>query len=201
MECCLTRAPVPLFPPLARLLERSAARLLSVAPPRKAADRAAVNRRAERLLDDCGDSVLRLAYSYLHNREDAEEVLQDALLQFLRTAPDLESREHEKAWLLRVTANLSKNRLKYNALRQADSLAEELVSEDREDLSFVWEAVKRLPPDYRETVHLYYQEGYSTGEIARIVGRKESAVRSRLARAREKLKAILGEEYDFDEKV
>lgn len=65
----------------------------------------------------------------------------------------------------------------------------------------MWEAVKRLPPDYRETVHLYYQEGYSTGEIARIVGRKESAVRSRLARAREKLKAILGEEYDFDEKV
>ena len=171
-------------------------------PGARSADRCeAVNRQAERLLDDFGDSILRLAYSYLHSIEDAEEVLQDTLLQFLRTAPDLQSPAHEKAWLLRVAANLSKNRLRYNARRRTDQLAEELVAEEREDLSFVWEAVRSLPPGYRETLHLFYQEGYSTGEIARLLGQKETAVRTHLARGREKLRAILGEAYDFDEKV
>lgn len=202
MTCCLTWDD----PPRPALLLRAAARLLAALPARRApaadaAAREAVNRRAERLLDDFGDSILRLAYSYLHSREDAEEVLQDTLLRYLQAAPALESREHEKAWLLRVAANLSKNRLKYNAVRRTDELAEELAAEQREDLSFVWEAVSRLPPPYRAVVHLFYQEGYSTGEIAGLLGEKEATVRSRLARGRERLRTILGEAYDFDEKV
>ncbi|MFR5601957.1 MAG: RNA polymerase sigma factor [Lachnospiraceae bacterium] len=64
------------------------------------------------MLNDYGNAVLRTAYSYLHNMTDAEEILQDTLVQFLKTAPALESRAHEKAWLLRVACNLSKNRLK-----------------------------------------------------------------------------------------
>ena len=66
---------------------------------------------------------------------DAEEVLQDTLVQFLKTAPRFESEAHEKAWLLRVAGNLSKNRLSYNAVRAADELNDELVAENREDLS------------------------------------------------------------------
>ena len=193
-----------LFPRMLRRLAvwRTAAAAGRERPGARSADRCeTVNRQAERLLDDFGDSILRLAYSYLHSIEDAEEVLQDTLLQFLRTAPDLQSPAHEKAWLLRVAANLSKNRLRYNARRRTDQLAEELVAEEREDLSFVWEAVRSLPPGYRETLHLFYQEGYSTGEIARLLGQKEATVRTHLARGREKLRAILGEAYDFDEKV
>ena len=120
------------------------ARLLSVSwkdGTSAAGTRERSEREAERLLDHYGNSILRLAYSYLHNREDAEEILQDTILQFLKTAPALESLEHEKAWLLRVAANLSKNRQKYNTLRRTDELAEELAAEDREELSFIWEAV------------------------------------------------------------
>ena len=193
-----------LFPRMLRRLAvwRTAAAAGRERPGARSADRCeAVNRQAERLLDDFGDSILRLAYSYLHSIEDAEEVLQDTLIQVLRTAPDLQSPAHEKAWLLRVAANLSKNRLRYNARRRTDQLAEELVAEEREDLSFVWEAVRSLPPGYRETLHLFYQEGYSAGEIARLLGQKETTVRTHLARGREKLRAILGEAYDFDEKV
>lgn len=160
-------------------------------------DREAVNRRAEELLDKYGTCVLRLAYSYLHNRSDAEDILQDTLIQFLKTAPALDSPEHEKAWLLRVAANLSKNRIGYNRLRSWDELNEELVAEEREDLSFVWEAVKSLPDQYREVIHLFYHEGYSTAQIAKILGRKESTVRSDLRRGREKLKDVLKEAYDF----
>lgn len=163
--------------------------------------RAAINRQAEMILDTYGNSILQYAYTYLHNMSDAEEVLQDTLIQFLKTAPVLESREHEKAWLLRVAGNLSKNRIRYNAVRQADELQEELVAEQREDLSFVWDAVKSLPEKYREVVHLFYREGYSTKQIACILQKNEATVRSDLHRGRAKLKELLKEEYDFAETV
>ena len=158
---------------------------------------AAINEQAERMLNDYGNSVLRLAYSYLHNMADAEEVLQDTLVQFLKTAPALESKEHEKAWLLHVAANMSKNRIRYNTVRQTDQLIDELVAEERDDLSFVWEAVKALPEKYREVIHLFYHEGYQTAQIAKILGMKETTVRSNLSRGREKLKTVLKEAYDF----
>lgn len=161
-------------------------------------DRAATNRRAEQLLNTYGNSILRYAYSYLHNLSDAEEVLQDTLVKFLQTAPVLESPQHERAWLLRVAGNLSKNRLDYNKVRAADELSEELVAEGKDDLSFVWDAVKALPVNLRAVIHLFYHEGYSTAEIARLLGRKESTVRSDLRRGRAKLKETLKEAYDFD---
>lgn len=159
--------------------------------------REATTARAEKLLDAYGNQILRLAYSYLHNMSDAEDILQDTLIQFLQTAPELESEQHEKAWLLRVAANLSKNRIAYNRVRDADELSDELVAEKREDLSFVWEAVKQLPEKYREVIHLFYYEGYSTAQIADILGQKESTVRSQLDRGRKQLKDVLKEAYDF----
>ena len=118
-------------------------------------------------------------------------------MQFLKAAPALESRAHEKAWFLHVAANLCRNRLKYNAIRQTDELADNLEAEGQSDLLFVWDAVKSLPEKYREVVHLYYYEGYQTAEIAKILGMKEVTVRSNLARGREKLKSVLKEAYDF----
>ena len=152
-----------------------------------------VNQRATALLDQYGEHILRLAYSYLHNQSDAEDILQDTLIQYLRTAPVLESPAHEKAWLLRVAGNLSKNLLRAQGYRQADQLEETLVAQEREDLSYVWEAVKALPVPYREAIHLFYYEGYSTAQIAQILDQKESTVRSRLKRGREKLKPLLEE--------
>ncbi len=154
---------------------------------------------AERVINAYGNSVLRLAYSYLHSMDDAEDILQDTLIKRLSSAPVFESAEHEKAWLLRVAANLSKNRIDYNSVRRADELDESLAAEKREDLSFVWEAVRSLPTEYAEVVHLFYFEGYSTAETAKILGKNESTVRSCLSRGREKLKSVLKEAYDFDD--
>ena len=183
-------------------LRRLFAALMAEGSIRQASgDREKVNRQAERLLTDYGNSILRLAYSYLHNMSDAEEVLQDTLIQFLKTAPALNGPAHEKAWLLRVTANLSKNRLDYNKIRLTDELNEELIAEEREDLSFVWEAVKALPASQREAIHLFYREGYTTAEIGKILGRRESTVRSDLRRGRARLKEVLKEAYDFGEVV
>lgn len=178
-----------------------ALRLLFARKPEEEVVRQTANAQAARMLDAYGNNILRLAYSYLHNQSDAEEVLQDTLLQFLRTAPVLESPQHEKAWLLRVAANLSKNRLKYNRLRSADELRDTLAAEQREDLSFVWEAVKALPQHSRAAIHLFYHEGCSTAQIASILGRKESTIRSDLRRGRIQLKEILKEAYDFGPEI
>jgi len=149
------------------------------------------------LLDNYGDSILRLSFSYLHNMEDAEEMLQDTLIKYMNKAPEFRSEEHRKAWLLSVCANLSKNKLDYNKIRETSDLNDELIQEDREDLSFVWDAVKALPTKYRMPIHLFYQEGYQTAEISKILKVNESTIRSHLKRGRDMLKEILKEEYDF----
>lgn len=104
-----------------RLLGRLYAFAVRLIPQEKQQTRA--SDRADQMtadaLDTYGNAILRCAYSYLHNMADAEEVLQDTLLKLLTAAPTFESEEHKKAWLLRVAANLSKNRIEYNALRDS----------------------------------------------------------------------------------
>lgn len=153
---------------------------------------------AARIFDTYGNSILRLAYSYLHGMEDAEDILQETLIRYMQKAPEFESGQHEKAWLMKVTANLSKNRIRSNKIRQADELTDMLADEADPDLSYVWDAVRILPDRYREIIHLFYQEGFRTAEIASILGMNESTVRSDLKRGRERLKIILKEAYDFE---
>ena len=156
-----------------------------------------VSLTAARLMDSYGNQILRFAYSYVHNMEDAEDILQETLISYMRTAPVFENEKHEKSWLFTVTANHSKNKIKSNNIRRADELNEELVAEKKEDLSFIWEAVKNLPDDYREVIHLFYEEDLTTAQIAQTLNRRESTVRSQLKRGRDKLKEILKENYDF----
>ena len=174
-------------------------RILMLFPAKETPASAQSAALAEHALCTYGQSILRLAYSYLRNQSDAEDILQETLVRLLRSAPEFETQEHEKACLLHVAANLSKNRLRYNRLRRADPLEETLIAQERPDLAFVWEAVSALPVRWREVLHLYYQEEYSTAEIAQILSRKESTVRSDLRRARIRLKEVLQDDYDLSE--
>jgi len=161
------------------------------------AQRASINERAEKYMKQYGNLILRFAYSYVHNKADAEEVLQETLIKVLDADPVFENETHEKAYILRAASNIAKNRIISNRRHESDELNEELAAEEREDLSFVWEAVKSLPEVQREVIHLFYQEGLQTVEISEVLGRNESTIRSDLRRARESLKRILKEEYDF----
>lgn len=190
--------PLPLWWRLWQVLRAFAAFAVRLLPKKEQSATDQAGQMAAEALDTYGNAILRCAYNYLHNMADAEEILQETLLKILTSAPNFESEEHKKGWLLRVAANLSKNRLEYNALRVYDELSEDLAKEGREDLSFVWEAVKDLPTQFREVIHLHYYEGYSTEEIALILGRNPSTVRSDLRRGREKLKSVLKEAYDFE---
>ena len=157
-----------------------------------------INAVVVRILNLYENDLLRMAYSYLHNMEDAEDVVQETVISYWQKAPEKMEPAKEKAWLLTVAANRSKNKIRYKKLRKTDELSETLIQEERDDLSFVWEAVKSLPVKYREVIHLFYYEGYSARDIAKILSRNESSVRSDLRRGRERLKKILKEAYDFE---
>ena len=144
----------------------------------------------ERYIGLYHNTVYRLAYSYVKNSADAEDITQEAFLRLYKFHGEFLADENCKAWLLRVTVNLSKNLLRSCWLTKRGELSEDIPCADREDLGLI-ECVMSLPPKYRATIHLYYYEGYSVKEIADILGVTVTAVTTRLKRGREKLKEML----------
>jgi len=142
-----------------------------------------------------GDMVFRLAYSYLKNRADAEDVMQEALLKLYTERKEFESPEHEKRWLLRVAANECKKLLRSPWRRRTESLdkVEEAAAFDRPAQTELFRQVMALPPKYRAAVYLYYYEGYSVKEAAGLLGAKASTVQTWLMRARGQLQIKLKE--------
>ena len=141
-----------------------------------------------------GDTVYRLALCRLQNTADAEDVYQDVFLRLYQQNTDQWDGERTRAWLLRTTVNrcadLGRFRLRRGTL-PLDQLVELAGPVDREGAE-LWAAVASLSPKLRTVVHLYYAEGYKTEEIARILSIPAVTVRTRLRRAREQLKHILG---------
>ena len=142
--------------------------------------------------------VLRTALAMMKNMAEAEDVTQDVFLKVWEKHPAFESAEHEKAWLLRVTMNDCKSRFRSVWWKRTEGLSDVLPAETPEEQGLI-EAVDALPFKYRQVIHLYYYEGYSTAEIAEITEQKPSTVRSLMKRAREKLKEVLegGDDGEF----
>ena len=151
------------------------------------------NAEIERVVNEYATMLLRVAYSQLNNRAEAEDTVQEVLLKYMEKAPIFQSEEHEKAWLLRVTVNHCKNHLASAWFRKRADLDEGIPALDNADLEVV-SAVAALPAKYRAVVHLYYFEGYSTKEIAEILHSRPNTVSSRLSRARALLAKALKEE-------
>ena len=150
--------------------------------------------RLETLVTTYENTLYRTALAILGDCHEAEDAVQDAFLRCLEKAPAFESSEHAKAWLLRVLVNGCKSRLRSPWRRRTAPLLETYPAagpEERETL----EAIQALPPKDRAVLHLYYYEGYQTAEIARLTGEREGTVRSRLSRARGKLKELLKGAY------
>lgn len=141
-----------------------------------------------------GDTVYRLALCRMQNITDAEDVYQDVFLRLMKQDIDSWDAEHMKAWLIRTTLNRCADLHRFRLRRPVLSLEEvpELASNMDEPGIEVWEAVNRLPEKLRIPVHLHYGEGFSTEEIAVMTGVPTATVRTRLHRAREKLRDLLG---------
>ena len=141
-----------------------------------------------------GNTVYRLALCRMQNVPDAEDVYQDVFLSLLGQTEREWEAEHLKAWLIRTTLNRCADLHRFRLRRPVLSLEEvrELAGGMDESQEEIWESVARLPEKLRIPVHLYYGEGYSTEEIAAMTGIPAATVRTRLHRARERLKDLLG---------
>ena len=153
-------------------------------------------KEAERLVDTYSDMILRISWHYLRSAADADDICQNVFLKLLSGNYSFESPEHEKAWIIRTAINACKDELR-QARRNVVVLDESLkVAAEEPATGEVLDAVKRLPLKYREVIYLYYYEGYSTDEIAKMLDAASSTVRSRLARARARLKEELEDKND-----
>ena len=150
--------------------------------------------RLEDLVTRYENTLLRAALAILGDVSEAEDAVQDAFLRYLEKKPAFRDGEHQRAWLLKVLANGCKSRLRSRKRHGTVELLDVYPAPDQGSRE-VLEAVLALPPRERAAVHLFYYEGYSTEEIAAILGQRPGTVRSHLTRARQALRQRLkGEE-------
>ena len=152
---------------------------------------------AQTAIDRYADMVYRLALSQMKNRTDADDLFQEVFVRLVSHVDTLESWEHVKAWLIRVTINCAKKHFDLYWNKNVDYIEDEERIRGEEAYEPppehpVREAVSKLPPKYR-LVHLYYYEELSIAEIAERTEQKEGTVKSQLHRAREMLKELLEE--------
>lgn len=150
---------------------------------------------ADEAVDEFADMVYRIALVQVKSKTDADDVFQEVFVRLVKHIHKLESREHIKAWLIRVTVNCAKKHLTSFWNRNVGSLEEEQGAEENgytiEEENPVRKAVLELPEKYRAVVHLFYFEELSVSEICKVLGQKESTVKSQLFRARELLRSRL----------
>ena len=142
------------------------------------------------------DMVWRVALNACRQTQDAEDVVQDVFLKLYTTRREFAGEEHLKHWLLRVTVNRCRTLLACPwRTRRADAVPD--VPDPAQALDAgqraLYEAVRALPPGQRVALYLYYFEGYSTAEIAQLLHLRQTAVTTRLHRARTRLRALLEE--------
>ncbi|MDO4312004.1 MAG: RNA polymerase sigma factor [Eubacteriales bacterium] len=136
--------------------------------------------------NDNKNSVYRLALTYLHSQTEAEDVCHDVFIKMMEHKNSIFPGK-ERAWLLTVTANECKNRLKFWKRHANKEICNSLCVKETQSLDIL-ETVMSLSVKERTVIYLYYYEGYTTEEIAGILKITASAVRSRMERARKHLK-------------
>jgi RNA polymerase sigma-70 factor (ECF subfamily) len=136
------------------------------------------------------DTIYRLALSRTNSHQYAEDITQEVFLKLMSNRKQFESEEHLKAWLLRVTINLTKDLFSSAWFRKTSELDENL-SYTHEEESDLYYALAKLPQKYRTVIHLHYYEGYQIDEIAKITNASVGTVKSQLHRGRQMLKSIL----------
>ena len=150
--------------------------------------------RLEELLDRHEDTLFRAALAILGDVQEAEDAVQDTFLRYLEKRPELRDGDHEKAWLLKVTANRCKSILRTRRRRPTVELLDIYPVPEDEGSRELMEAILALPANQRSAVHLHYYEGYTSEEIGAILGQRPGTVRSHLSRARDALRRYLLEE-------
>lgn len=145
-----------------------------------------------RMVSTYSDLILRISYHYLQHTQDAEDVCQTVFLKMLTNPVTFQSKEHEKAWVIRTALNACKDLRKSAFFRKTVGLdAVKETGRCMEDTSELLVEIQKLPKDYRISIYLHYYEGYPVKEIAGIMGKREATVAKYLSRGRQKLRDAL----------
>lgn len=147
--------------------------------------------KIETVLREHADMIYRIAYQNTRSRADADDIFQEVCLCLVTKNAPLDDENHLKSWLIRVTLNQCKNLHKSAWHSRTEGLSDNILYE-QEDIHLLDE-VRKLPPNHRNAVYLYYYEGFSVAEIAELMGTKPNTVSSWLLRGRKKLKQFLSE--------
>jgi RNA polymerase sigma-70 factor (ECF subfamily) len=146
------------------------------------------------ILEKYSDMVYRIALTRCGTVENAEDIYQEVFVKFSEKMPTFKSEEHEKAWFIRVTINMSKNLKKSAWSQKIVNLDENIMFENKEEEN-VFSAVCSLPQNYKTVIYLMYYEGYKVNEIAKIMKKREGTIKTWLFRAREMLKKELDGDF------
>ncbi len=145
------------------------------------------------IYDRNADTVYRTAYLHMKNKSDAEDAVQTVFMKYYVLNPEFANRNHEKAWFILTTRNHCRDLLRnwWNTGRSSFGNEEAYELFGSLPDGQVTAALLKLPDKYRELIYLYYYEEYSSKEIAEMTGLNESTLRTRLMRARNKLKKLI----------
>ncbi len=157
---------------------------------------AELDREIVRIVETYSDMLMRIALNRMPGIAAAEDVVQSTFERLIRKKPRFESREHEKAWLIRTAIGICIDESRKASRRMNVPLNEEIAAAYSQDSFELLETIRTLPEKDRDAVYLYYYEGYTTRDIAAILGEREGTTRSRLSRARQKLRTIMEGETD-----
>ena len=149
----------------------------------------------EQLYKKYRDNIFAIGLNYFGNPSDADDIVQETFYKLSKSRTDFASEEHIRNWLIRVAVNECKRISLSFWWRKRRPLEEymETISFETAEESELFSEVMKLKPKYRQAIHLFYYEGYSTTEIADILHVSQSTVTTRLARARHQLKEHLQE--------
>ena len=155
----------------------------------------------DKIYEKYGEMLYRIAFVYLGNASDTEDVLQEVFITYLYNPPEFKNEEHKKAWLIRAVQCRCINLLKKTSRKSVclEDLQLTAPDNDKDKKLDVIKAVIALAPKYKSPLLLYYYNDYSVEEIAKILKITKSAVKMRLKRGREILKIQL-EDYNYEEK-
>ncbi|MFJ8066390.1 sigma-70 family RNA polymerase sigma factor [Psychrobacillus sp. NPDC096426] len=156
----------------------------------------------EKFIYEHGEELLRLAYTYVKNKQAAEDVVQDVLLRAFEKQEEFRGEATYRTYLYRMTINRSydylrswhyKNTIVGETIQRLfGRLTEQDVVTQSENRQLA-QAVLALPLKYREVIVFTYYYDYSSEEIGELLNCSSATVRTRLARGREKLKLVLKE--------
>ena len=154
--------------------------------------------KLEELIDKYQISLLKVCFTFLHDRSLAEDAVQETFIKIYKSLDSFHGNSSEKTWIYRIAMNTCRDMLRTRWFRFVDrridlsQLPEQTVQMEDGDKE-IMEAVMALPVKLREAILLCSLEGMTTYEAAESLGITQQAVSSRLKRAKDKLKKELKE--------